>query len=332
MNNDLIKRYIYAVTCHLPVKSQSEVEKELESVIAELLDARCGDMEPTENDIKAILMELGSPEELAVKYSGDENKAIISGIYLLWFKKVLKIALPIAAAAVGFVTLVSGLIKWEPQHQAMYELIPETIAEAIAGATGAALQSILWIGLVFALLEHKKVDFSDGEFISKLQPVPDKRAQIKLHEPIMNILWVVAAAVFLLGFPHLIGGYWEVSGWTPVFNEYHIRSLWYLVVLWTIFGIVREAVKLTERRYSKRLALVTAVTHTFSGLFAFMFLRDDSILNYSFIKNICITLGDEIIPGKWILLGHINLLILLLVILSLILDICVTTYRAFKYS
>ena len=128
MNNDLIKRYIYAVIFNLPSKSQPEVEKDVESMIEELLDARCGSKEPTNEDIRIVLTELGSPEELAVKYSKDENKALISGIYLMWYKKILKIGLPIAAAGVAFATFLTGFIDWQPVKD-LYEFLPEIIAE-----------------------------------------------------------------------------------------------------------------------------------------------------------------------------------------------------------
>jgi len=338
MNNELMKRYIYAVTCHLPTKAQPEVEKELENMIAELLDARCGEREPTDADVRAVLTELGPPEELAVKYSGDENKALISGIYLLWFKKVLKIVLPIAAVGVAFATLISGIVKLQPPQNLgafvppMIEFIPELIAEAIAGAFSAAVQSILWVGLIFAILERKKVKFSGDEFLSKLRPVPDKRAQIQLHDPIMNILWCVAAAVLFLGFPYLIGGYSESIGWIPAFDESYIREFWYLVVLWTGFNIVHEIVKLIERRYSRRLVLVTRITHLFSGVSIAVLLGNNRMMNPAFTENIGTIVKGVGAEKIGMVAGHLNLLLLAVILFALLLEIGVTTYRAFRYD
>ena len=80
-------------------------------MITELHNARCGDAEPEDADLRAILTELGSPEELAVRYCGDEIKALISGIYLLWYKKMLRIVLPIVAAGVSFALLLSEFVS-----------------------------------------------------------------------------------------------------------------------------------------------------------------------------------------------------------------------------
>ncbi|MFP3155983.1 hypothetical protein LQZ18_16485 [Lachnospiraceae bacterium ZAX-1] len=46
------------------------MEKELHGLIADALEVRCGDFEPTDADMKAVLTELGTPEQLAAKYSG----------------------------------------------------------------------------------------------------------------------------------------------------------------------------------------------------------------------------------------------------------------------
>jgi len=334
MNNDLIKRYIYAVTCHLPAKVQPEIEKEIESMIAELLDARCGGAEPNDGDVRSVLTELGSPEELAVRYSGDENKALISGIYLIWFKRILKIVLPVAAAGVAFATLMSEFVKWQPpQEMNMYiSGTSQLIANVIAGAVSAVVQAFMWITVIFIILERKKVKFNGDEFLSKLRPVPDKRAQIKIHEPIVNVLWHIAAVVLLLVFPYLIGGYSESTGWVPAFDETYIRASWYLVVLWAAFGITREIVKLIDRRYSKRLALTTVIANIFTGISAALFFANSRIMNPVFVEKV----GEMIKGGgvdkiRW-MSSYVNLFVLAVMLFALLLDIGVTVYRAIRYD
>ena len=331
MNNDLIKRYIYAVSCHLPAKTQPEVEKEVESMIMELLDARCGSKEPNDEDVRAVLTELGPPEELAVKYSGDENKALISGIYLLWFKKILKIVLPIVAAGVAFATLLGMFTKWQPNYD-MYEFIPEFVFEAVAGGISAAVQAFMWITVVFIILERKNVKFSGSEFLSKLRPVPDKRAQIKIHEPVINCLWHIAAAVLILGFPYIIGAYLESTGWIPAFDETVIRSMWYFVILWMAFGIARELVKLIERRYSKKLAVVTVIANTLTGISVALFFANSRIMNPVFVDKVGTIVKGVGVEELSRALGNLNICIIAIVLFALLLDIGVTTYRVIRYD
>ena len=65
---ELTGRYIYAVTRRLPKKQRGDVAKELESIISDMLEERCGPITPTEHDLRVVLTELGTPSELARKY------------------------------------------------------------------------------------------------------------------------------------------------------------------------------------------------------------------------------------------------------------------------
>lgn len=330
MNSEWIKRYIYAVTSHLPAKAQAEVEADLQGMICELLDARCGEQEPTEADIRAVLTQLGPPQELAVKYSGEENKALISGIYLVWFKRLLKLVLPIAAAGVAFATLISAFTEWQPSADA-FQYSAQLFAEVVSGAVSGAMQAFVWVFVILAILEHKKVKLNDGDFLSALGPVPVKQSQIKLHEPILNIFWHIASAALFLGFPYLIGGYTESTGWVPAFSQSYIQGAWYLVVAWAVVGIASEVFTLTERRYSKRLALVTVVANLLTGTTAVLFFANKAIMNPAFNSLFDAFLQENSIELAW-KIPSANLLLLGIILFALVLDAGVTTYRALRYD
>lgn len=331
MKHDLIKRYIYAVTCNLPTNLQSEVEMELENMISELLDARCGETEPTDQDIRIVLTELGSPEELAVKYSGEEHKALISGIYFLWFQRILKIVLPIAASGVALAVFISSFIGLQSYHGNDPAFLTKLISEVISGAVSAAMQAFVWIVVIFAILERKKVILREGDFLSKLPPVPDKRAQIKIHQPIMNIFWHIALAALLLYFPYLIGGYTESTGWVPAFNQSYIQGVWYYIIGWVIIRIAYEIYRLTERHYSRKLAIATVVSNTLTGILATLFFINDKIVNSNF--NV---IFEAMFQSNGERLGHTlptyNLIMLAIIWFVLLLNIAVTTVRAFRYD
>ena len=52
VKNDLIDRYIYAVTKHMKSAMKKDVAAELETIIQDMLEERCEDVIPTERDIK----------------------------------------------------------------------------------------------------------------------------------------------------------------------------------------------------------------------------------------------------------------------------------------
>ena len=94
---DLKERYIYAVTRNLPRASRQDIERELDTLIEDMLEARCGKDAPTEKDLRVVLTELGTPAELFRKYSPDAGKALIGEGYYPQYKGFLKLLLPLIA-------------------------------------------------------------------------------------------------------------------------------------------------------------------------------------------------------------------------------------------
>jgi len=331
MKDELIERYIYAVISSIPAKNQPEVEQELESMIAELLEARCGDNKPGEEDIRTVLSELGPPEELAVKYTGEENSALLSGIYLVWYKKMLKLVLPIAALAVALALLLSEMISWQTPHE-VNELVESSISTIFSGAFNAVLQAFAWVTIIFIIIERKKVVLGSEDFLSRLDPVPDKRAQIKLHAPVIGIMENIIIAVLILGFSRLIGFYTQNTGWVPVFNEAYIRTGWFLIVIWAACGVVCEVFKIIDRRYSKRLTVVTGITHVVTGICVALFFINKNVINPRFTEKAIMALdgeGGEAVAG---ILGQINIYLLIIILAALLLDFGMTFYRSTRYD
>jgi uncharacterized membrane protein len=68
-----LERYIYAVTKKLPEKQRGDIEKELRSLIGDMLADRVGENEASSDDMEAVLIELGNPNELADQYREKSN-------------------------------------------------------------------------------------------------------------------------------------------------------------------------------------------------------------------------------------------------------------------
>ena len=66
-DNDLIERYLYAITRRLPAKQCADVAEELRTLISDMLDERCGNLPPTAKDVRVVLTELGTPGEVVRK-------------------------------------------------------------------------------------------------------------------------------------------------------------------------------------------------------------------------------------------------------------------------
>ncbi len=345
MKNKYIKRYIYAVTYHLPAKIREDVEKELNGLILDMLERRCGSGEPSESDLKAVLLELGTPEQLAAKYSGDDRLSLISGMYFLVYKRVLSIVIPLAATGVFIGSAINILINEKFDDLSIF--IPNLILSTIGGALGGAFQAFAIITFIFAVLERKKVVLNDGDILSSLPQVPKSTVRIKAYEPIMNMIWAILTVVILIGCPEVFGALFTDGGftspigenftgliknnnnWITAFDVKYIHSMWLLPVFWCICQIVREIFKLIDRCYTKRVAVVTAATNIMIGMFMFFFFTG-RIMNPVFIeainKKIPESSKEFILP----MLSNANYIILGIALIVLIYDMGYTAYKAWQ--
>ena len=327
--NDLRARYVYAVTRHLPQKIRTDVEKELDSLISDMLDERCGENESTEKDIKIVLLELGTPGELAAKYSGDEQKVLLSGIYYIYYKKMLKLVLPIVAAAVALGMFISILA--DPPEVSVFYIIPLLFGKVIGGAIAGVWQAFAIITVIFVILERTKADLNTSDF-STLPEVPKQVERIKPYEPIFGIFFSIVAALVFLGFPQIIGWHSTDGIWTPVFDAAVLRSLWLPIILWTVFGIIIESVKLIEGQNTKRLAITTVVGNLLIIFCVAVVFLNNNIINQDLMPLIESTFGDNgenFIPK---LISSAHLIFFGIVSIALIIETLTVIVKACKYS
>ena len=317
MEHNLKNRYIYAVTRHLPIRIQADVERELDSLISEMIDE--GDGNNGQRDMEDVLAELGPPEELALKYCGGERKALISGIYFLMYKRVLRTVLPITAVVLAVLTTVGFLMGDEFTSSLFILFVDVTIAthvvQVIVFTVGGVVQAFAVITVVFAVLEYMKVDIK-GSGLNNLPEIPDAKHTISPYGPIGGIAFAVSTSVLFLGFPYVMRIGWNF-GWVAVFDTGIIRSLWLPIILWTIVEIVAEIMKLVEGRYTMRLAMVTVVTSILQVIFTIIVFGNNGILNPEFISQMG-ELGVDFEAIGWIydnIIMQPNMLIMAIVLI-----------------
>lgn len=114
MKNDLKERYIYAVTKKLPSKIRKDVSIELETLIDDMLMERCGDVTPTEKDLRVVLTELGTPRELYEKYTEEGKDCLIGFPYYSDYKFIMKIVLLSVVIGMSIAAIISTVIDPSP--------------------------------------------------------------------------------------------------------------------------------------------------------------------------------------------------------------------------
>lgn len=195
--NDLIERYIYAVTKHMKSAMQKDVAAELETIIQDMLEERCGDVIPAEHDIKVVLTELGTPAELASKYKGEIQACLIGQPYYSLYVYVLKI---VTACIIGGM-LLAQIMAAIMSHTIWYMAIYQTIG----GILGGTLTGFAFVTLLFAFFYKKgiKVEgLNDG--VDNLPPVPQKTNRISKADAIVGIIFSVIFTLIFLVCPQII--------------------------------------------------------------------------------------------------------------------------------
>lgn len=288
MNNELIERYIYAVTKRLPAKSREDVSNELRTLIEDMLEEKCGDITPVEKDIKVVLTELGTPDELADKYDTSTHKYLIGPPYFSTYKFVLKIVL--ICMVIGLV--VSGIITAvTTPSDFLIEAGVEWVATIISGLTSA----FAIVTIIFAFFSYKGIKLNNFSF-DELPAVPQKKQEISRIDCVMGICTSVIFLVIFLIVPQCVGAYMpEVNEFVPIFNVDVIRSVWYIPALFSIAGISREIIKLIEGRYNKKVMITTIVDNAISAVVAAWWLMRDNIINPEFIGALTGEFQEEII-------------------------------------
>ena len=204
MNHDLIERYIYAATKRLPRKQRDDVAQELRGLIDDMLTERCGTVTPTEKDIRVVLTELGTPQELSAQYNEDAKKCLIGQPYYSTYKFVLKIILIVAAAGITMSNLMLQLI--EPQEWFT------AVTSWLTMLYNCLLSVFTTVTILFAFFYHKGIRITESFNFDDLPPVPKKNQRIPKWECIAGIIFCVIFAVLFLFAPQALKIFTDKAG------------------------------------------------------------------------------------------------------------------------
>jgi len=319
VKNDLKERYIYAVTRHLPTRQQADVARELGGLINEMLDERSGN---SPADIKDVLEELGPPEELALKYCGEQRTSLISGAYYLMYMQVLRTVLPIVAGIAALISLVSYIID----SVAGGFSFPNIFAGGFA-VFGSVFQTFAIITIIFAIMEHFKTKINVVNMLDSLPDIPEGKARISIGETVFDIVFTIAWVVVLLGFPQLFSA--RADGqWIPVFDLDTLRGLWLPIVLWAAFSVMAELVKLIEGRYTMRLAMVTLVANVIIAMGAIAIFGNSNLVNPDFITFMADIMPDIGFAPIYAGIENMNIVVLVIILIITAIETLYTFGRA----
>lgn len=187
-NEQLIDRYVYAVSRDTPEAKRADIASELRSTIADTIEGHVANGADPAQAERDVLISLGSPTAFAVRYATGPTHLIGPRYYFVW-KRILLTILMWAVPAVATVTaLVEGL---SDQSAA-------SIAKAFFGnGIMVAMHIAFWTTLTFAIVERFATHAPADEWtLDELPLLPAETAQSK-GDAISSAVFSLAMAAFL---------------------------------------------------------------------------------------------------------------------------------------
>ena len=275
MTTTFTERYIDAVTKSLAPSAQDDVRIELETSIADAVDARLDQGEAHDSAERAVLTELGDPGILAARYSDRPLHLIGPRFYLTWWRllKLLWIIVPICAVA--------GVALGQVLDGAS---VGEVIGAAIVAGLGAVVHVAFWVTLVFFILERTGSDTTIADWNVDLLPERADRGAER-QDAIASLLFLVIGVGAVL-WDALIGFFPTGGDPIPLLNP----GLWPWGITVFFALIIAEALLSVavyrKRRWTAGAAVINTLLAVAFAVWALTLLVRGELINPEFLSFI----------------------------------------------
>ncbi|WP_428966604.1 permease prefix domain 1-containing protein [Micromonospora fluostatini] len=142
--SSLTDRYLAATLGSVPAHRREEIAPELRASIEDAVDDRVGAGQDQSTAEREVLTDLGNPQLLAARYTGQRLQLIGPAYYLAWWN-LLRTLLAYVPALVGTVVGLVHLVDGDGFG---------AIGPAIGTALSVAVHVAFWVTLVFAIWER----------------------------------------------------------------------------------------------------------------------------------------------------------------------------------
>ncbi|MGB7605337.1 MAG: hypothetical protein WBL93_07645 [Lutisporaceae bacterium] len=328
---DLVNRYVYAVTKRLSEKQREDIEKELRTLIDDMLE-QYEASEAYEIKVQKVLLDLGDPEIMANNYRS--TKSYLIGPqnfdnYIL----ILKIVMGAVFLGISISVVVGSIFASQLDIVGIF-------TDYLGTLTSALLQGFAWVTIIFAVAEYKGVDMKGSNLkgekwsLSELPLIPEKKAAISPWESIVSILF---SAIFMTIFyfaPQLFAAYItnDINGTTiiPIFNLDILNTYRTLFVVIFIFSVLKEALKLISGRWTLKLSVVVTVLSIATTVLMVMVFTNPAIWNPNFSVEIMQHLNLSMdFNNIWI---HLTSGFIFIMVAACIIDVSTALYKGVKYN
>jgi hypothetical protein len=248
----LLDRYLLGVRRALPARKSGDIAAEFESTLLDRLDERYPNSgEVTEDQLKDLLQEMGSPYKVAASYS--PQRSLIGPRFYHPYLLVLRIVVPVVIGAVALgqgVGLIAGGVVpgWS------------VIAQFISSLVNGAFMAAAWVTLTFAVFERTSegkdlVELADFEKFNPkdLPELAEKGKKPGVVGTLFEIVMAVLGLAFLTyllythgSFPFYVNPSQKL-GEVQIFTASYLRYIPFMMVV-AVIEIARNVIVLTRSR------------------------------------------------------------------------------------
>lgn len=287
---NLIDRYIYSVTEKLPEDSREDVGRELRANIEDMLPDDAKD-----SDIRKVLESLGDPIKLADEYRQVKRYLIGPSLYDNYIS-VLKLVVSIVVIVFSFITITASVFDASIDG-GFLNLTIEIFINVLAGTLQGVIQAVLWVTLVFAIIERTGVSHGTIPFSNKKWSVDDmpleiihSKRKISRVETAFGMFFTVLFISVLYCYPQFMGIY-EMGGngsvsITPLLVNEVLHSYMWLIVLLFIVSFCILIWKFIYGYWNVPIAIACTILNIAVCLLVFTMVNDKALLNQEFISRV----------------------------------------------
>lgn len=333
---DIINRYVYAVTRNLPEKQREDIEKELKTLIDDMIE-ELEESESYESKVKKVLLELGDPEVLADNYRGSKRYLIGPKNYDKYIT-ILKIVLGAVFIGISIGVIVGSIFNnTDLQSSNITSNIVDIFSNYLGALFSALLQGFAWTTVAFAIAERNSANDTgirlqkDKWTLSELPIIPEKKAIISPIESVVAILFSTIFMAILYFSPELFAAYIRNPNGIsiiPVFNLEILMGYKIFFVIIFILSILKEVLKLISRRWTLKLAVSFTFLSVISTILMLIVFTNPGVWNPDF--------AGEIIKHTNLSADFSNLwsglTISFIIIIACILEVSTALYKGVKYN
>jgi hypothetical protein len=237
---DLIERYLHEVGHQLPVKNRKEILDKLDNSINDALKSSGGDVN-NEDNVCAVLKEIGPPEKVAATYF-PEGQYLIGPSLFPVFKTTIGIALLVIL--IVFAVLFSVMVLIAGDIQGGLNLI--------SGIFGTAMSTLGVIVVVFYVLQQLgiKPEKTKEDWDPRTLPAVTDNQLIKRGEVILDIAFSTVLMVILLSTQASISIITTPGGKVTIVTDPVLVQYLPWIVATILIGIGVDAVLLWKGRWT----------------------------------------------------------------------------------